>query len=151
MPANIKTVTTIKDLRNRVGAWRNTGKKIVLVPTMGALHEGHLSLVKLARKNGDRILVSIFVNPAQFAPHEDFDSYPREHEKDLEKLAELGVDLVFMPPRNEVYPRDFSTHVTVEGPERGTLRRVSTPFFRWCGYCCRQAAQPVPPGYRDLR
>jgi pantoate--beta-alanine ligase len=128
MPAIIKTVASIKDLRNMVDDWRRAGDKITLVPTLGALHEGHLSLVKLAKKMGGRTVVSIFVNPAQFAPHEDFDSYPREHEKDLEHLAALGVDLVFMPPHDEVYPVDFSTHVTVEGLSDG-LCGASRPHF----------------------
>jgi len=128
MSASIKTVTAIKDLRYAVSHWRGAGEKTVLVPTMGALHEGHLSLVRLARKTGERTIVSIFINPAQFAPHEDFDSYPREHEKDLEHLAALGVDLVFMPPRDEVYPEDFSTHITVEGLSEG-LCGASRPHF----------------------
>jgi pantoate--beta-alanine ligase len=128
MTARFKTLKTIKDLRATVDHWRIDGEKIVLVPTMGALHEGHLSLVKLARKTGDRTVVSIFVNPAQFAPHEDFDSYPRENHKDLEQLAELNVDLVFMPPRNEIYPENFSTHVTVEGLSEG-LCGASRPHF----------------------
>ncbi len=128
MPNSIATITTIDDLRKTVCAWRSAGEKITLVPTMGALHDGHLSLVKLAGKTGDRTVVTIFVNPAQFAPHEDFDSYPREHEKDLELLAALDVDLVFMPPRVEVYKQDFSTHVTVEGLSEG-LCGASRPHF----------------------
>jgi len=128
MAASVNTFKAIKDLRSAVADWRSAGEKTVLVPTMGALHEGHLSLVRLARKTGERIIVSIFVNPAQFAPHEDFDSYPREHEKDLEHLAVLDVDLVFMPPRDEVYPEDFSTHVTVEGLSEG-LCGASRPHF----------------------
>lgn len=128
MAYKLKILKTIKDLRKTVDSWRNDNEIIVLVPTMGALHEGHLSLVKLAKETGDRTVVSIFVNPAQFAPHEDFDSYPREHDKDLDQLAELNVDLVFMPPRNEVYPETFSTHVTVEGLSDG-LCGASRPHF----------------------
>lgn len=128
MTAKLKTLKTIKDLRATVDHWRMDGEKIVLVPTMGALHEGHLSLVKLANETGNRTVVSIFVNPAQFAPHEDFDSYPREHEKDLQQLVELNIDLVFMPPRNEVYPDNFSTHVSVEGLSDG-LCGASRPHF----------------------
>jgi len=126
--AKLKTVTTIAELRDCVDAWRSHGEKIVLVPTMGALHEGHLSLVKLAGDTGDRTIVSIFVNPAQFAPNEDFGSYPREYDEDLEKLTQLDVDLVFMPPRQEIYPDDFSTHVEVRGLSQG-LCGVSRPHF----------------------
>lgn len=121
-------VSTIRELRDAVAAWRSKGEAIVLVPTMGALHEGHLSLVKMAKRTGNRTVVSIFVNPTQFAPNEDFDSYPREHEKDLEKLDALDVDLVFAPPRDEIYPEDFSTHVTVEGLSEG-LCGASRPHF----------------------
>lgn len=128
MAAKLKTVTTIAQLRECVDAWRSGGDKIVLVPTMGALHEGHLSLVKMARETGDRTVVSIFVNPEQFAPNEDFASYPREYDEDLQKLERLGVDLVFMPPREEVYRKDFSTHVAVQGLSDG-LCGASRPHF----------------------
>lgn len=128
MTVKLKIIKTIAQLRGCVDAWRSGGDRIVLVPTMGALHEGHLSLVKMARDKGDRIVVSIFVNPAQFAPNEDFGSYPREHDEDLQKLTSLGVDLVFMPPREEVYPQDFSTHVEVQGLSEG-LCGASRPHF----------------------
>ena len=128
MAANLKTVTTIAQLKRCVDEWRSSGDRIVLVPTMGALHAGHLSLVKLAGETGDRTVVSIFVNPEQFAPNEDFGSYPRDYDEDLKKLAQLDVDLVFMPPREEVYPEDFSTHVEVLELSEG-LCGVSRPHF----------------------
>ncbi len=128
MASKLKNIKTIAQLRECVDGWRNAGDKIVLVPTMGALHEGHLSLVKMAREAGDRTVVSIFVNPAQFAPNEDFGSYPRENAEDLQKLERLGVDLVFMPPREEIYPEDFSTHVEVPGLSEG-LCGTSRPHF----------------------
>lgn len=118
----------IIDLRDTVSGWRKSKNTIALVPTMGALHEGHLSLVRLAKEMADRTIVSIFVNPAQFAPHEDFDSYPRERDEDVKKLAALGVDLVFAPPRDEVYPENFSTSVKVDGISEG-LCGVSRPHF----------------------
>ena len=124
----LKTITTIAELRSEVRAWRSHGDKIVLVPTMGALHEGHLSLVRLAGETGDRTVVSIFLNPAQFAADEDFDSYPRDYDKDLEKLGQLGVDLVFMPPREEIYPQGFSTQVGIQGLSEG-LCGASRPHF----------------------
>lgn len=128
MSANIKTVTTIAELREHIADWRANDQSICLVPTMGALHQGHLSLVELANKTSDRTVVSIFVNPAQFAPNEDFESYPREREKDLEMLAAYDVDLIFAPARDEVYPQNFSTHVTVDILSEG-LCGASRPHF----------------------
>jgi pantoate--beta-alanine ligase len=91
-------VETIADLRARTGQWRNSeAARIGLVPTMGALHEGHLSLVREMKTRVGRVVVSIFVNPAQFAPHEDFDRYPRAMEDDLANLATTGADLVSAP------------------------------------------------------
>src|SRR5262249_8030135 len=89
--------------------------KLGLVPTMGALHEGHLSLVRAARSQCDLVAASIFVNPTQFAPHEDFAQYPRDLERDTELLQGEGVDLVFVPAANDMYPRGSVTWVTVEG------------------------------------
>jgi pantoate--beta-alanine ligase len=126
--AAMKTVTTIAELRGEVRAWRGKGDSVVLVPTMGALHEGHLSLVRLAGETGERTVVSIFLNPAQFAASEDFDSYPRDYDTDVEKLARLGVDLVFMPPVEEIYPEGFSTRVSVERLSEG-LCGASRPHF----------------------
>ena len=130
MAADIKIANTVASLRKTVKEWRSRDEKIVLVPTMGALHEGHLSLVEMAKRMSGRTVVSIFVNPTQFAPSEDFDSYPRERVKDLEKLARLNVDLVFAPSREEVYGEDFSTHVTVEGLSEGLCGASRPHFFR---------------------
>jgi len=128
MPKNITIAERIADVRTYVERWRASDETVALVPTMGALHDGHLSLVRMAKEKADRVVVSIFVNPSQFAPNEDFDSYPREREKDLEKLSGLGVDLVFAPPREEVYPQGFATRVIVEGLTEG-LCGASRPHF----------------------
>lgn len=115
---------TVADLRAEIAGWRNQGLKIGLVPTMGALHEGHLSLVDLARTKADRVVVSIFVNPTQFAPHEDFGSYPRTEAADAEKLSGRA-DLLFAPATTEMYPAGFSTTVSVAGvsePLEGQFR-----------------------------
>jgi pantoate--beta-alanine ligase len=113
MTSAITTVRTFKDLRIRLTAWHKAGETVALVPTMGALHEGHLSLVALAGTKADRVVVSIFVNPIQFGPREDFKTYPRDEAGDLAKLAKAGADLVFAPDTAEMYPQGFSTKVSV--------------------------------------
>jgi pantoate--beta-alanine ligase len=94
---------------------REQDRSIGLVPTMGALHEGHLSLVREARRMSDVVVVSVFVNPAQFGPDEDFSRYPRDLTKDTALLTDYNVDYIFAPPAEEIYPRGFSTYITVEG------------------------------------
>ena len=106
-------VRTIQDLRKRLAAWRKAGESVALVPTMGALHEGHLSLVTLAKSKADRLVVSIFVNPIQFGPREDFGTYPRDEAGDLKKLGDAGVDLVFAPEAAEMYPEGFKTLIKI--------------------------------------
>ena len=113
MPTGITTSRTIADLRAHVAPWRKAGKSIALVPTMGALHAGHLSLVTLAKSKADRVVVSIFVNPIQFGPREDFNTYPRDEAGDIEKLRAAGADLVFAPNTAEMYPAGFSTKVSI--------------------------------------
>jgi len=113
MPTGITTSRTVADLRAHVAPWRKAGKSIALVPTMGALHAGHLSLVTLAKSKADRVVVSIFVNPIQFGPREDFSTYPRDEAWDIEKLRAAGADLVFAPNTAEMYPAGFSTKVSI--------------------------------------
>jgi pantoate--beta-alanine ligase len=104
-----------QDLRDALAWPRRTGYSIGLVPTMGYLHEGHLSLLRAAASRCDVVVMSLFVNPAQFRPGEDLERYPRDEERDLALAAEAGVDIVFAPPVEEVYPEGFATHVEVEG------------------------------------
>ena len=108
-------VSTVADARSAVRAARRDGKRIGLVPTMGALHDGHISLVRAARQRCDFVAVSIFVNPTQFGPKEDFSKYPRTLEADRQKLQAENVDLIFAPPVEEMYPPGSVTVVTAEG------------------------------------
>lgn len=121
MNAKTPIVGAIDELRRYVRARRAAGERIGLVPTMGALHAGHLSLVEAARRAADRVVVTIFVNPAQFGPNEDFARYPRTLAADLDKLAGVAADLVFTPSVDEVYPPGFSTKVVLEGPATADL------------------------------
>jgi pantoate--beta-alanine ligase len=112
----MQVVTTIAELRSRVAGWRGEGDAVALVPTMGALHRGHLALVHVARESAERVCATIFVNPTQFAPGEDFASYPRKEQADRELLDAEGTDLLFMPSVDEMYSADHSTRIRVGGP-----------------------------------
>ena len=107
----MKVVGTIKEVRNLVKEWKKNGESIGFVPTMGYLHEGHGSLITKARENNDKVVVSIFVNPLQFGPSEDLESYPRDLEKDSKFCESLGADLIFHPEPEEMYHDDFSSYV----------------------------------------
>ena len=109
----IEIVRTVADLRAHVGHWRRGGARIALVPTMGALHDGHLALVRHARGVAPRVVVSLFVNPTQFGPNEDYTIYPRDEAADAAKLAALGCDLLFAPSVEEMYPEGATTRVSV--------------------------------------
>lgn len=109
---------SIADLRIRVAGWRSEGRSVSLVPTMGALHAGHVELVRAAAADGARVVVSIFVNPTQFAPTEDFSAYPRNEERDLAALSGIA-DAVFAPTVGEMYPPGFATTVSLAGPALG--------------------------------
>jgi len=108
-------VRSVPALRAQIAAWRTEGLKVGLVPTMGALHEGHLSLVRLARTHADRVVTSLFVNPTQFAPHEDLDAYPRDEAGDAALLATAGCDLLYAPTVADMYGAGFATQVSVSG------------------------------------
>jgi pantoate--beta-alanine ligase len=115
----VQVVRTIAELRRGIGDWRRTGARTGLVPTMGALHAGHMALVAAARGECERVVTSIFVNPRQFAANEDLGSYPRPEAADLEMLRSAGVDLAYLPAGDEIYPPQFSTVVRVDGLSEG--------------------------------
>lgn len=114
----LSVVRTVKELRARVRGWRKDGLSVALVPTMGALHEGHLELVRTAMATCDRTIVSLFVNPTQFGPNEDFNAYPRDEQADSDKLAAEGVHVLFAPSVDEMYAQGNVTEVHVPGLDR---------------------------------
>lgn len=116
---NLPICRTVADLRATVSQWRAAGEKVAVVPTMGALHEGHLSLVRAARGRAARVIVTLFVNPRQFNNADDLAKYPRDEEADRAKLASENVDLLFAPGVEEMYPEGFSTTVSVAGLSEG--------------------------------
>ena len=111
----LPTVRRVTELRDVIAGWRRAGETVALVPTMGALHAGHLSLLTLAHARCQRIVVSLFINPAQFGPNEDYTAYPRDEAADAAKLAAGGADLLYAPAVEEMYPEGFATQVTVRG------------------------------------
>ena len=126
----MRTARTQDELRHRVEAWRREGVKIGFVPTMGALHEGHLSLVRIARERTDRVVTSVFVNPAQFGPTEDFNRYPRQPEKDAAMLEAAGCDLLFLPGVETIYPPGNATFIEPAGAALGLEGTCRPGHFR---------------------
>ncbi len=128
-PVRLSTVRTVEQLRQRVGAWRAQGLRTALVPTMGALHEGHIRLVEQGIRRADRVIVTIFINPRQFAPTEDLARYPRNEAGDIDRLKQAGAHLVFAPDGMEMYPPGFATTVSLAGPARAGLEDRFRPGF----------------------
>jgi pantoate--beta-alanine ligase len=130
----VRTITSLTEMQQTAEALRKSGNRIGFVPTMGYLHEGHLSLIRLARSRVDTLITSIFVNPTQFAPHEDFASYPRDLERDKKLAGSAGTDILFVPATGEMYPEGYSTFIetktitkVLEGRSRPThFRGVTT-------------------------
>ncbi|WP_114377653.1 pantoate--beta-alanine ligase [Elioraea thermophila] len=136
---------TRAELRDRVAAWRRQGQLIGFVPTMGALHQGHAALVRRARAECDRVVVSIFVNPTQFGPNEDFDRYPRTEDADRALLESLGVDLLFAPPVREIYPPGDSTRVVVGSVAEPMEGERRPGFFTGVATVCTRLFALVSP------
>jgi pantoate--beta-alanine ligase len=152
-------VRTVSALRAQVAAWRADGQTVALIPTMGALHAGHLSLVALGRQRADRTVASLFVNPTQFAPHEDFEAYPRDEAADAARLAEADCDLLYAPTVEEMYAPGFATAVTVSGvsaPLDGVARPhhfggVATVVAKLLNQCAPDVAVFGQKDYQQLQ
>src|SRR5512146_1963054 len=129
MAARPSIARTIASLRRSLSPYRDAGQRIALVPTMGALHAGHLALVREARRRARRVVVSIFVNPTQFAPHEDFGSYPRGFDADLAALRAAKADLVWAPSASVMYPEGFATRIEPQGAAKAGLEDKFRPHF----------------------
>jgi pantoate--beta-alanine ligase len=125
----LRTLRTLPKLKRAIAELRARHGTIALVPTMGALHAGHFSLLRIAQARADRVIVSIFVNPAQFAPNEDLGAYPRTWSADLAALAERNADLVWAPSVETMYPEGFATHIVPEGPAKAGLEDAFRPHF----------------------
>jgi pantoate--beta-alanine ligase len=125
----VTVVRTVSDLREHVARWHAEGLKVAVVPTMGALHEGHLTLVREGFNHADKVVVTVFVNPKQFAAHEDLGKYPRTEEQDVEMLASVQTDLVFAPAPEIMYGPNFATTVHMAGPALAGLEDKFRPHF----------------------
>lgn len=129
----MKIVGTVKEVREQVKEWKKQGLSVGLVPTMGYLHEGHKSLMEAARKDNDKVVVSIFVNPMQFGPTEDLATYPRDLDHDAALCESVGVDLIFHPEAEEMYEKDFCSFVDMTGLTEGLCGKTRLIHFR--GVC----------------
>ncbi len=143
--AGIETVRDGAALRQRITAWRSAGERVGLVPTMGGIHDGHLALVHAAREGCDRVVATLFVNPKQFGPSEDFTTYPRDGARDARLLADAGAELLFAPDVEEMYPQGFATRVSVSGVTEGLCGAYRPGFFDGIAtVVCKLLMQALP-------
>lgn len=132
----MQTIQSVNEMQSHAIGLRSSGRLIGLVPTMGSLHEGHLSLIDIAKERADKVIVSIFVNPTQFGPSEDYDRYPRVLEEDLKKCQARGADIVFSPSVSEMYPRGYSTYVNEGHISAGLCGQSRPQHFRGVTTVC---------------
>jgi len=156
MTKTLPKIDTVLKLRQQVSAWRAQGYTIALVPTMGGLHEGHLSLVDLARQHCDRVIVSIFVNPTQFAPDEDFSTYPRDIKADAELLQHRGAHLIYQPLSSEMYAENETTRIIVGKIAQGLCGASRPHFFEGvatvvCKLLCQASPDVAIFGEKDYQ
>ena len=126
----MKIIENISEMQRYTAQLRQNGKVVGFVPTMGALHQGHLSLLEQARNETDHVVASIFVNPAQFGPKEDYNKYPRDLKGDIEKVAAIGVDTLFTPTASQIYPEGYRTYIEVEGLSDILCGKIRPGHFR---------------------
>jgi pantoate--beta-alanine ligase len=141
----MKIIETVKEMQEFSESLRNQGKKIAFVPTMGYFHEGHLNLMREGRKRGDCVVVSIYVNPTQFGPNEDFSRYPRDFERDRNLAEGVGVDVIFYPSNEEMYPEHYQTYITVEGVAENLCGLSRPGHFRGVATVCAKLFNMVKP------
>ncbi len=139
------TCKTYGELHGQIQAWKDAGLKVGFVPTMGALHEGHLSLMRLAKERADKVVVSVYVNPTQFAPHEDFDSYPRDVDSDVQLLDTVGVDLLYLPLEADMYPNGPQVTVQAGKAAEGLETEFRAHFFHGVATVVHRLFQLVTP------
>jgi pantoate--beta-alanine ligase len=141
----MKIVETVREMQVFADDQRRAGRTIALVPTMGYLHRGHLNLMEEGRKRGDCLVTSIYVNPTQFGPGEDFEKYPRDLERDEALAAEVGVDVIFYPPNAEMYPPHYQTYISVEGVTTNLCGMSRPGHFRGVTTVCAKLFNIVKP------
>jgi len=141
----MEVINGCKKMQERAESLRMEGRRIAFVPTMGYLHDGHLNLMKEGKKRGDCLVISIFVNPTQFAPGEDFEKYPRDFERDERLAAEVGVDIIFYPTAAEMYGKNYQTYVTVENVTKNLCGRSRPTHFRGVATVCTKLFNIVKP------
>jgi pantoate--beta-alanine ligase len=143
----MKIISSIREMQVFSEAARNSGRKISFVPTMGYFHDGHLSLMREGRKRADCLVISIYVNPTQFGPMEDFEKYPRDFERDKALAGDVGVDVIFYPENNEMYPEHYQTYVNVEDVTQNLCGMSRPGHFRGVTTVCAKLFNIVKPHY----
>jgi pantoate--beta-alanine ligase len=141
----MKIFETVKEMQVYSESLRIAGKKIAFVPTMGYLHEGHLSLMREGKKRGDCLVISIYVNPTQFGPTEDLDQYPRDFDRDENLASDVGVDVIFYPPNREMYPQHYQTYINVENVTKNLCGASRPGHFRGVATVCAKLFNIVKP------
>jgi pantoate--beta-alanine ligase len=141
----MKIIKSAKEMQALSESLRNQGKVVTFVPTMGYFHEGHLNLMREGRRRGDCVVISIYVNPTQFAPNEDFEQYPRDFERDLAMAESVGVDVIYYPSNQEMYPPNYQTYVIVEGVTDNLCGLSRPGHFRGVATVCAKLFNAVKP------
>ncbi len=141
----MKIIDTVREMQSYAESLRNSGQRIAFVPTMGYFHEGHLNLMREGRKRGDKLVISIYVNPTQFGPAEDLEKYPRNFDRDSQLARDVGVDVIFFPSNAEVYPEHYQTYVTVEEVTKNLCGMSRPGHFRGVATVCAKLFNMVKP------